>query len=133
MRFMVIVKGCKGEAKPSEELRAAMQEFNGELEKAGVLVAIEGLYSDARGARVKFNGKDRVVVTDGPFAETKELIGGFWLWKCPSKETAIEWIKRIPFGEGMEVELRQVFETDDFAARFSPQLQQKEERLWRSM
>ena len=132
MRFMVIVKGCEGEAVPSQEMRVAMQQFNAELEKAGVLVAIEGLYSSARGARVKFSEKDRVV-TDGPFLESKELIGGFWLWKCPSKEAAIEWIKKIPFGGGMEVELRQVFEPDDFAARFSPELQRKEERLWRGM
>jgi hypothetical protein len=132
MRFMVIVKGCKGEAAPSQEMRIAMQQFNEELEKAGVLVAIEGLYSDARGTRVKFNENDRIV-TDGPFTESKELIGGFWLWKCPSKEAALEWIKKIPFGGGMEVELRQVFEPDDFAARFSPELQRKEERLWRGI
>jgi len=132
MRFMVIVKGCEGEAAPNQETRTAMQKFNEELQRAGVLVAIEGLYSGARGARVKFNGKDRVV-TDGPFTESKEVIGGFWLWKCPSKDAAVEWVKKIPFGAGMEVELRQVFEPDDFAARFSPELQQKEERLWRSV
>ena len=129
MRFMVIVKGCEGEKAPSEELRAAMKNFNDELTNAGVLVALEGLYPSARGARVKFSGKERIV-TDGPFAETKEAIGGFWLWKCPSKEAAIAWLKKAPF-DGMEVELRQVFEPDDYAARFTPELQQKEERLWR--
>src|SRR5262245_28710589 len=132
MRFMVIVRGCAGKEGPSEEMRTAMKNFNDELTKAGVLVAIEGLYSAAQGARVKFNGKERIV-TDGPFTEAKELIGGFWLWKCPSKEAAIQWLNKAPFDGGMEVELRQVFEPDDFAARFSPELQQKEERLWRGV
>jgi hypothetical protein len=128
MRFMVIVKGCEGNTVPSEELRTAMKSFNDELTKAGVLVALEGLYSIAQGARVKFHGKDRLV-TDGPFAETKEAIGGFWLWQCPSKEAAIAWLKKAPF-DGTEVELRQVFDPDDYAARFTAELQQKEERLW---
>ena len=133
MRFMVIVKGCcEGGALPSEEMRLAMKSFNDELTKAGVLVAIEGLYSTAQGARVKFNGKERIV-TDGPFTEAKELVGGFWLWKCPSKEAAMAWLKKAPFDGGMEVELRRVFEPDDFAARFSQELQQKEERLWRGI
>jgi hypothetical protein len=129
MRFMVIVKGCEGGAQPSEELRAAMKNFNDELIKAGVFVALEGLYSAAQGARVKFSGKERIV-TDGPFTETKELVGGFWLWKCPSKEAAIAWLKKAPF-DAMEVELRQVFEPADFAAMFTPEVQQKEEQLWR--
>src|SRR5262245_9123593 len=130
MRFMVIVKGCEGGKEPSEEMRVAMKNFNDELVKAGVFVAIEGLYSAEQGARVKFNGKERII-TDGPFPETKELVGGFWLWKCPSKEAAIQWLKKAPFDGGMEVELRQVFEPDDFAARFAEELQQREERLWR--
>jgi len=129
MRFMVIVKGCEGSAVPNEELRAAMKSFNDELTKAGVLVALEGLYPSEQGARVKFSGKDRLV-TDGPFAETKEAIGGFWLWKCPSKEAAIGWLKKAPF-DGTEVELRQVFDPEDYAAHFTTEIQQKEERLWR--
>ena len=131
MRFMVIVKGCEGKSVPSDELRTAMKHFNDELTKAGVLVALEGLYSSEQGARVKFNGKDRIV-TDGPFTETKEAVGGFWLWKCPSKEAAIAWLKKAPF-DGVEVELRQVFDPDDYAARFTPELQQNEERLWRGI
>jgi hypothetical protein len=132
MRFMVIVKcGHTSEAGtvPSEEVRTAMKKFNDELIRAGVLVALEGLYPSSRGARVKFNGKERLV-TDGPFTESKELVGGFWLWQCPSKESALEWLKKAPFDGGMEVELRQVFEPDDFAARFSPEVQKREERLW---
>ena len=128
MRFMVIVKGCEGGGVPSEEKRSAMQKYNEELQKAGVLVAIEGLYSSAEGARVKFQGQERMV-TDGPFTESKELIGGFWLWQCPSKEAAIDWLKKAPF-DGTEVELRQVFEPADFAERFSAELQQREERVW---
>ena len=132
MRFMVIVKRCEGGKAPSEELRAAMRNFNDELTKAGVLVALEGLYPATQGALVKYNGKQRVV-TDGPFAETKEAVGGFWLWKCPSKEAAIQWLKKAPFDGGMEVELRQVFDPDDYAAMFTQELQQKEERLWRGI
>src|SRR5262245_9887083 len=132
MRFMVNVKGCEGGKEPSEEMRVAMKNVNDELAKAGVLVAIEGLYSIEQGARVKFNGKERIV-TDGPFTEAKELVGGFWLWKCPSKEAAIGWLKNAPFDGGMEVEIRQVFEPEDFAARFTQELQQKEERLWRGL
>jgi hypothetical protein len=132
MRFMVIVKGCQGKTVPSEELRTAMKHFNDELTKAGVLVALEGLYPTEQGARVKFSGKERIV-TDGPFAETKEAIGGFWLWKCPSKDAAIAWLKKAPFDGGVEVELRQVFDPDDYSAMFTQELQQKEERLWRGI
>ena len=117
MRFMVIVKANKeSEAGvlPSQEILQKMGKFNEELVKAGVMLAGEGLHPSSRGARVKFNGNQRTV-TDGPFAETKELIAGFWLWQVKSKEEAIEWLKRAPFDDGAEVEIRQVYETQDFA------------------
>jgi hypothetical protein len=116
MRFMVMVKANEDSEAgklPSPELLAAMGKYNEELVKAGVLLAGEGLHPSAKGARVKFSGAKRTVV-DGPFAETKELLGGFWLIQVKSKEEAIEWVKRVPFQEG-EIEIRQVFETDDFA------------------
>jgi len=119
MRFMVIVKANKeSEAGilPSQEILEKMGKFNEELVKAGVMLAGEGLQASSKGARVKFSG-DRRIVTDGPFAETKELIAGFWMWKVKSKEEAIEWLKRAPFDGGTEVEIRQVFETEDFAPR----------------
>jgi hypothetical protein len=114
---MVIVKADKeSEAGvlPSAEILAAMGKFNEQLVKAGVMLAGEGLQASSKGARVKFSGKQRIV-TDGPFPETKELIAGFWLWQVKSKEEAIEWLKRAPFDGGTEVEIRQVFETEDFA------------------
>src|SRR5215471_18029400 len=117
MRFMVIVKTNKeSEAAvlPSQEILEKMGKYNEQLVKAGVMLAGEGLHPSSRGARVKFNGSQRTV-TDGPFAETKELIAGFWLWQVKSKEEAIEWLKRAPFGGGAEVELRQVYEAEDFA------------------
>jgi len=117
MRFMVIVKSnIESEAGilPGQEVLAAMQKFNEELIKAGVMLAGEGLQASFNGARVKFNGKKRIV-TDGPFTETKELIAGFWMWKVKSKEEAIEWLKRAPFDDGAKVEIRQVFEPEDFA------------------
>src|SRR5215472_624472 len=117
MRFMVIVKASKeSEAGvlPDREILQKMGKFNEELVKAGVMLAGEGLHPSSRGARVKFNGGQRTV-TDGPFAETKELIAGFWLWQVKSKEEAIEWLKRAPFDGGAEVEIRQVYETQDFA------------------
>jgi hypothetical protein len=116
MRFMVIVKASKeSEAGvlPSKELVAEMTKFNEALAKAGVLLAADGLHPSSRGARVKFDGGKRTV-TDGPFAETKELIAGFWLWQVKSKEEAIEWLKRAPFDGGTEVEIRQVFDMSDF-------------------
>ena len=119
MRFMVIVKATKSSeagALPSEELLAEMGKFNEELIKAGVLLAAEGLQASSKGARVKFAGGKRMV-TDGPFAETKELVAGFWLWKCASLQEAIEWVKRCPNpmpGEEAEIEIRQVFEPEDF-------------------
>jgi hypothetical protein len=117
MRFMVIVKASKeSEAGvlPSQELLAEMGKFNEQLVKAGVMLAAEGLHASSKGARVKFFGNQRTV-TDGPFTETKELIAGFWLWQVKSKEEAIEWLKRAPFDGGTEVEIRQVFEPQDFA------------------
>jgi hypothetical protein len=132
MRFMVIVKASKeSEAGvlPSPELLAAMGKFNEQLVKAGVMLAGEGLQPSSKGARVKFNGNQRTV-TDGPFAETKELIAGFWLWQVNSKEEAIEWLKRAPFAGGAEVEIRQVFETEDFAPSDpTGELRAAEERL----
>jgi hypothetical protein len=115
---MVIVKASKeSEAGvlPSQEILEKMGKFNEELVKAGVMLAGEGLQSSSKGARVRFSG-DKRIVTDGPFAETKELIAGFWMWKVKSKDEAIDWLKRAPFDGGTEVEIRQVFETEDFAA-----------------
>jgi hypothetical protein len=131
MRFMVIVKASKeSEAGvlPSTEILAAMGKFNGELVKAGVMLAAEGLHPSSKGARVRFQGGKKTVI-DGPFAETKELIAGFWLWQVKSKEEAIEWLKRAPFDGGTEVEIRQVFEPDDFGAALTPELREQEERL----
>jgi hypothetical protein len=131
MRFMVIVKATKESeagALPSEKQLAAMGKFNEELVKAGVMLAGEGLHASSKGARVKFSKGKRTVV-DGPFAESKELIGGFWLWQVKSKDEAIEWLKRAPF-EDDEVEIRQVFEAADFAASDpSGELLKKEEEL----
>ena len=130
MRFMVIVKADKDSEAgvlPSHDLLAEMGKFNEELVKAGVMLAGEGLQASSKGARVKFSGNKRTV-TDGPFTETKELVAGFWLWQVRSKEEAIEWLKRAPFREG-EVEIRQVFEAEDFGAEFTPELREQEERL----
>jgi hypothetical protein len=116
MRFMVIVKASKeteSGALPSQEILEKMGKYNEELVKAGVMLAGEGLRPSSKGARVKFNGSQRTVI-DGPFTETRELIAGFWMWKVKSKEEAIEWLKRAPFDDGAEVEIRQVFETEDF-------------------
>jgi hypothetical protein len=130
MRFMVIVKADKqSEAgvMPSEKLLADMTKFNEELAKAGVMLAGEGLAPSSKGARVRFS-KGQKTVIDGPFAETKELVAGFWLWQLRSKEEAIEWLKRAPFEE-TEVEIRQVFETEDFGDALTPELREREERL----
>jgi len=130
MRFMVIVKADKDSeagVMPSEEVLAEMGKFNEELAKAGVLLAAEGLHPSSKGARVKFSGGKRTVI-DGPFAEAKELIAGFWLWQVKSKEEAIEWVKRSPFRE-TEIEIRQVFEASDFGAEFTPELREQEERI----
>ena len=131
MRFMVIVKANKDSEAgvlPSKEILTEMGKFNEELVKAGVMLAAEGLQASSKGARVKFSGKGRTV-TDGPFAETKELIAGFWLWQVKSKEEAIEWLKRAPFDGGTEVEIRQVFEVEDFGPALAPELREKEKRL----
>jgi hypothetical protein len=131
MRFMVIVKADKDTeagVMPSTEILAKMGKYNEELVKAGVMLAGEGLAPSSKGARVKFEGSKRTV-TDGPFAETKELVAGFWLWQCKSKDEAIEWLKRAPFDGGVEIELRQVFETEDFGAEFTPELRAQEEKL----
>ena len=130
MRFMVIVKASKDSeagVMPTKELLTEMGKYNEELVKAGVMLAGEGLHASSKGARVKFSGGKRVV-TDGPFAETKELIAGYWMWQCKSLDEAIEWLKRAPF-EGTEVEIRQVFEAADFGDEFTPELREQEERL----
>jgi hypothetical protein len=131
MRFMVLVKASKDSeagVMPSQEILTAMGKYNEELVKAGVMLAGEGLHPSSKGARVKFQGTKRTV-TDGPFAETKELVAGFWLWQCKSKQEAIEWLKRAPFDGGTEVEIRQVFEAEDFGEAFTPELRKQEERI----
>jgi hypothetical protein len=131
MRFMVIVKADKDSEAgkmPSEKLLADMTTYNEELAKAGVMLAGEGLHPSSKGARVRFEGNGKTTVIDGPFAETKELVAGFWLWKCNSREEAIEWLKKAPF-QGGEVEIRQVFEAEDFGAEFTPELQEREANL----
>lgn len=133
MKFMVLVKAdANSEAgvMPSEQLLADMGRYNEALVKAGVMKAGEGLHPSARGARVRFSGKERHVI-DGPFAETKELVAGFWMWECASLQEAIDWVKRCPnpmLGES-EIEIRQVFEADDFGEAFTPELREQEERL----
>ncbi|MDQ3768939.1 MAG: YciI family protein [Actinomycetota bacterium] len=133
MRFMVLVKAnedSEAGVMPSEEMLAAMGRYNEELAKAGVLLAGEGLHPSSKGARVRFSGKERSVV-DGPFAETKELIAGFWMIQVRSMGEAIEWVKRCPNPhEGdSEIEIRQIFEADDFGEEFTPELREQEERL----
>jgi hypothetical protein len=130
MRFMVLIKADKNSEAgvlPSKELLAEMGKFNEELANAGVMLAGEGLQASSKGARVKFSGGKRTVI-DGPFAETKELIAGFWIWQVKSKEEAIEWLKRAPF-EDTEVEIRQVFEAEDFGPEFTPELREQEDRV----
>jgi hypothetical protein len=128
---MVIVKADKDSEKgvmPGRKLLTEMGNFNEELVKAGVLLAAEGLQPSSKGKRVKFSGSNRTVI-DGPFTETKELIAGFWLWQVRSMDEAIEWLKRAPFDGGTEVEIRQVFEAEDFGAELTPELREQEERL----
>lgn len=137
MRFMVIVKATADSESgkmPSEKLLAEMGKFNEELAKAGVMLAGEGLHPSSKGARVKFSGPNRTVI-DGPFAETRELVAGFWLWEVKSKEEAIEWVKRCPNPmEGdSEIEIRQVFEAEDFGEEFTPELRAQEEALREQM
>ena len=133
MRFMIIVKAGKDSEAgvlPSTRMLAEMGAFNEELAKAGVLLAGEGLHPSSSGARVRFSGNQRTVI-DGPFANTGELIAGFWLWQVKSKEEAIEWVRRCPnpHNEDTEIEIRQVFEAEDFGAAFTPELREQEERV----
>jgi hypothetical protein len=134
MRFMIIVKATKNSEAgvlPDEKLLTEMGKYNEELAQAGVLLAGEGLQPSSKGVRVRFSGDKRTVI-DGPFAETKELIAGYWLWQVKSKEEAIEWVKRCPNpfpGTESEIEIRQVFEAEDFGAEFTPELREQEERL----
>ena len=130
MRVMVIVKAnadSEAGVMPTEQMLAEMGQFNEELVKAGVMLAGEGLHPSSKGKRVRFTGRNPAVI-DGPFAETKELIAGFWLWQVRSMDEAIEWLKRSPF-QDTELEVRQVFEAEDFGAEFTPELREQEERL----
>lgn len=135
MRFMIIIKASpdsEAGVMPSEELLTAMGNYNEELAKAGILLAGEGLHPSSKGARVRFSG-DKPTVTDGPFAETRELIAGYWLWQVKSKAEAIEWVKRCPNpmpGTEAEIEIRQVFEAADFGEEFTPELREQEERAF---
>jgi hypothetical protein len=131
MRFLVLVKAnadSEAGAMPDEKMLTEMGKFNEELVKAGVMLAGEGLHPSSKGVRVKFDGKKRTA-TDGPFAETKELVAGFWIWQVKSKEEAVEWLKRAPFDGGEEVEIRQIFETEDFGEALTPELREQEDRL----
>ena len=134
MRFMIIVKADRNSeagALPDEKLLAEMGKYNEELAKAGVLLAAEGLHPSSKGARVRFSGTNRTVI-NGPFPETKDLVAGFWLFQVKSKQEAIEWVKRCPNpfpGTEAEIEMRQVFEADDFGAEFTPELREQEERI----
>jgi hypothetical protein len=131
MRVMVIVPAnAESEAgvMPNREILTEMTKFNEQLVKAGVMLAGEGLTPTSKGKRIKFSGGQRTVI-DGPFTESKELIAGFWLWQVRSMEEAVEWIKRAPFGGGVEIELRPIFEAEDFGAELTPELREKEQRL----
>jgi len=131
MRFMVIVKAnADSEAgkMPNTELLTAMGKYNEELVNAGVMQAGEGLHPSSNGVRVKFSGSERTV-TEGPFPETDQLVAGFWLWKTDTRQEAIDWLKRAPFDGGTEIELRQIFEAEDFGEEFTPALREQEDRL----
>ena len=137
MRFMILIKATKDSeagVMPSEQLLKEMGKYNEELVKAGIMLAGEGLHPSSKGARMKFSGTERTVV-DGPFAETKELVAGFWLWRVKSRDEAIEWVKRCPnpMPGDSEIEIRQVFEADDFGPEFTPELREQEERLRREI
>jgi len=138
MKFMVMVKATKNSeagAKPTPELLAAMGRYNEELTKAGIMLAGEGLQASSKGARVTFSRENRTV-TDGPFTETKELVAGFWLWKCESLQEAIEWVKRCPNpmpGEESDIEIRQVFEPEDFSEQFAPEHRAEAERIYKQV
>ena len=131
MRVMVIVKAnedSEAGIMPSQQILTEMGKYNEELVKAGIMLAGEGLHPSSKGKRIKFNGSNRIV-TDGPFAETRELIAGFWLWKVKSMEEAVEWLKRAPFDGGTELEIRRIFEAEDFGAEFTPELREQEDRI----
>jgi len=131
MRFMVLVPASpESEAgeMPGTAVLEAMTKYNEELVKAGVMLAGDGLHPSSKGARVRFDGAERTVI-DGPFTEARELVAGYWIWECASRDEAIEWLKRAPFGGGVEIELRQVFETDDFGEQLTPELRETNERL----
>ena len=137
MRFMIMVKADKNTeagVMPSEKLLAEMGRFNEELVKAGIMLAGDGLHPSSKGARVRFSGTKRTVI-DGPFAESKELVAGYWIWQVKSKEEAIEWVKRCPNPTGgeSEIEIRQVFEAEDFGEEFTPELREQEARLRKQM
>jgi len=135
MRVMVFVKANKDSEAgkmPTEEILTAMGSFNEQLVKAGIMQAGEGLHPSSRGKRVRFTGRERTVI-DGPFPETKELIAGYWLWKVKSMDDAVEWLKRAPFDGGTEVEIRQIFEAEDFGPALTPELREQEERQRRQM
>jgi hypothetical protein len=131
MRVMVIVKASKeSEAgqMPDEKILTDMGKYNEQLVKAGIMTAGEGLHPSSKGKRVRFSGNERTVI-DGPFTETKELIAGFWLWQVKSMDEAVEWLKRAPFGGGTEIEIRPIFEMEDFGKEFTPEARAREERL----
>lgn len=130
MRVIVLVKANKDSEKgvmPTEKMLTEMGKFNEELAKAGIMLAGEGLHPTSKGARVRFDGSKKTVI-DGPFTETKELVAGFWIWKVKSFQEAVDWLKRAPFQEG-EVEIRQIFEEEDFGAEFTPELREQERRI----
>ena len=131
MRVIVFVKAnqeSEAGQMPTTEILAEMGKYNEQLVKAGVMLAGEGLHPSSKGKRVKFSGAQRTVI-DGPFAETKELIAGFWIWKVKSMDEAVEWLKRAPFGGGMEIEVRPIFEAEDFGRELTPELREREEQL----
>ena len=131
MRVIVLVKADKNSEKgvmPTEQMLSDMTKFNEELVKAGVMLAGEGLHPSSKGKRVRFEGKKRTVI-DGPFTETKELVAGFWIWQVKSMDEAVEWLKRAPFDGGTEIEIRPVFETEDFGKELTPELRQKEAKI----
>lgn len=132
MRCMVVVKASKDSEAgvlPSTELLTSMGKFNEELVKAGVMLAGEGLQPSSKGKRITFTAVGKPTITDGPFAETKELIAGYWIWQVRFMEEAVEWLKRSPFGPGAELEIRPVFEAEDFGANLTPELKEREDRL----
>ena len=131
MRFMVLVPGnpeSEAGEMPGTEMLEAMTKYNEELVRAGVMLAGEGLHPTSKGAKVRFDGRERTVI-DGPFTEAKEIVAGYWIWECASREEAIEWLKRAPFDGGVEIELRPIFETDDFGEQLTPELRAANDRL----